>query len=576
MDTAVAYFPRNVRVSPGSQGFRYLRDPETGLALSLPERQATMFLFLRGVVPLQAHAETLLGTDVPGMNPRLAAQLVEEWVNAGLLAPAMLLEAPTQGVQGLPPTDAVPPSAHVFLTAGRHASLSRWVESWGAVSELHTSLQVFDDRRDAPDSESPQPLQGTLYNRVAREAAVQQIAAHLQVKNQTDVEELLRFLFLGDSPVQTGLSTSGANRNSTLLFSGNATMISSDDDVLPPLKRLRDTGAVAQSERPALLGSPFFGVVYAPDMEHLSAHLEELDSYDLEPELTQMLGATYPADLDLTDAPAHSLAVLQRPNCSIHAVSIGCYGARQYLHPFRTFLSRSEHEDDLLYDRSSFEKMRVNPFVARHVGEPTVDTGIAFSTALCAFDVREPRLPFPPIGRRDDDNYRTLYRICFPEQLFANLPVAAFHDPRYKAPFTQQEFESYPTTLDTWNSALTQRFARRLHHSDGAGRLREMALSFEEFSQLTPEQMRRFLAPLHHAHYQAPITHIQGELGLYEGPPWWREDRLHALAVLQREQTGGLTETDEELAGYAEIYRLWGASLRHWPEIVQIARRERD
>ena len=576
MDTGLGFFPRWCRVRRGAHGIRFLTDADSEFALSLPELQATLFSYIRGARPLGEHAETLLATDVPGMNTHTAVRLLEDWVKAGLLLPEPAAEEANAQNRTVPDGRENLHSAYACLTAGRDGALARWKQAQNLGEGTNHQLFVFDDAHTPQATGAQEPRPVTTIDRARREGEASRIPTHLHQDGVPEPEELLRFLLLGQNTLTADLPTTGANRNSALLLSGAEQLICSDDDILPFIKHLpRPEGAMV-ADCPVLFGAPLFDTVFAPDLEALSPEMEEIPSYDAQNELAHLLGPIRLDKLDLSDAPAESLAILRRPGCSVHAVSIGCYGARQYSHPFRTFLSRSEHVDDILYDRASFEKLRVNPLVARHVSEPTIDTGIAFSTALCAIDVRNPRLPFFPLGRKEDDNYRTLYRICFPEQLFASLPVAAFHDPQYKQPFTDDVFNSYPMDIGAWTHMLTQRFARRLRHSDGAGRLREMALSFEEFAMLTPEQMRRFLTPLHHAHYQAMINHIQGELEVYADPPWWVDERRHALAVLQREQSGGLTETDEELAEYAEIYRLWGASLRHWPEIVQIARRERD
>ncbi len=572
MAAELSYFPRNMRVTAASRGFCYLRDRATGLSLHLPETQASLFLLLRGVVPLQSHAEALLGTDAAGMQPRLAAKLVNEWADLGILAPAHEL----RGAVGSPPLEAQPKptwqSAFACLTAGRPASRDRWRESWSSILDLGSSLHVFDDERNPSPHSRQQPTFAKLFDRPAREAEIMRLSSLLQTDNGVDPEEMLRFLILGESRLNTGLPSSGANRNSALLLSEGSVLISSDDDVLPPLTCFADQDSTLGTGSPALLASPVFDVMYGANLEQLREHLEEVASFNLEAELTRLLGPIQATEIDIKDAPASSLAILRRPDCSIHAVSIGCYGARQYTHPFRTFLSRSDHNDNFLNDQHTFEEMRTNPLVIRHATETTVDTGIAFSTAFFSVDIRHPKLPFFPIGRKQDDIYRLLYRVCFPEQLFASLPVAAFHDPQYKEPFKDEDFESYPMDIGAWTQMLIQRFARRLHHSDGDGRLREMAMSFQELSDLSPEQMRRFLTPLHHAHYQAMINHIQHELELYDGPPWWEDERRHALSVIQREQTGGPAETDEELQEYLHIYRLWGDLLMWWPEIVKAAR----
>ncbi len=572
MESELVYYPRNVRTDHGSRSHRLMKDPDAPLSFSIANLQSTLFSCLRGARPAREHVETLLSTNTPGMNGRVATQLIERWITIGLLIRKDSLH--WQCDRTFVRSNATEKSTlgYVCLTAGRAEAVSRWSTALGTSPVVRDNVTkvVFDDSHENEDYSREGASPFPLIDRAARESAITDIDRNLRSNDVVVEYKVLRFLLLGECGDTLGLPTIGANRNSALLLSGFDRLICCDDDVLPPVKRL--TGVKYNGEHPTLLKTPVFDTVFAPDLATLEQDLEAAESYNLQAELTRFLGRVSPNNLDLDDSPAEAISILNRPGCTVHAVSIGLYGARQYTHPFRTFLVRGEHRDDLLYDRDLFETVRVNPLLARQAAEVTIDTGMSFLTAMCAIDARSPRLPFFPLARKEDDNYRMLYRICFPEQLFANLPAAVFHDPRYKAGFTEQEFESYPIDLGIWTHMLTQRFARRLHHSDGEGRLREMSLSFDEFGRLNPEQIRRFLTPLHSAYYQSMLKHIRGELELYQGPPWWVEDRRHAVAVLERELDGGIFESDEQLVRYAKVYRLWGNALRVWPEIVRATR----
>ena len=597
------YFPAHCSLVPAGTHVAFLTDNANGRSYTIAKPQAHAFLLLFGCRTPEHHVEQLLMHELPNLNRDLARSLVSGWIHQGLLQPESVLglspETATTTAPGSPPA---PQCSFCCCTAGRPAALRAWLHEhatfMSAQADMLQQVLIIEDSRNHVDiaqnrqavtefqRSSAQPVPVRIFDRTARKDFVRQLGQQLPTDTK---EEVLSFAFLGELPMPTNHTSLGAARNTALLCGAAPLLNFCDDDIrarfytLPGDDGVHDgashSGGAVATSRPLLLSNPTSDVRFFPDAATLEAECTGLTDYPVYRRIAEAFntfnpGTTaQPPALDLSAAGPELLALLQAPTpVSVHAVSTGYCGARPYAHPFRTFLFRHEHSEQLLEDRTAFERIRQNPLLIRHCTHTVLDGALSFSPGFSAIDARSPAIPFFPVGRRQDDTYRAMYRICFPEQLFVNLPVAAFHDPQYKCPFPEAEIESYPLDIGAWTHIITQRFAARLHHHTGAYRLQEMALSFLELSSLSSQDLRSFLLPLHQAHYKALVLHIQRELELYADPPWWVTERRHALSVLQREQSVGPHQTAEQLQEYLEIYRLWGELLMLWPEIVQASR----
>jgi len=143
----------------------------------------------------------------------------------------------------------------------------------------------------------------------------------------------------------------------------------------------------------------------------------------------------------------------------VAAASAGCYGARQYVSPVRSVLSRAEHDEALLYDRSAYQEMRGRGINIRYPHLLTFDLGTTFSTALCAFDNTRGAPPWYPLGRRQDNAFRRLAGICDENAVFTTLPAAARHDPAHKHPFSGEVLWEVPVDLGIYNELILAELA---------------------------------------------------------------------------------------------------------------------
>ena len=270
------------------------------------------------------------------------------------------------------------------------------------------------------------------------------------------------------------------------------------------------------------------------------------------------------------------------------AASAGCYGARQYVSPVRSVLSRAEHDEALLYDRSAYQEMRGRGINIRYPHLLTFDLGTTFSTALCAFDNTRGAPPWYPLGRRQDNAFRRLAGICDENAVFATLPTAARHEPAYKPPFSGEALWEIPIDLGVYNELILAQLAETLGPCGGSERLVELGSRYGEIAGLAVGTFRQYLLQLRDRYLSELARRLEDELAVYGAEPeWWAADislyleqieaeRSNPSSVVPRElelltHEGERPQPDGAIPIMQSYYRRYGELLAAWPRIRQAA-----
>ncbi|MDA3948986.1 MAG: hypothetical protein PF508_07145, partial [Spirochaeta sp.] len=396
---------------------------------------------------------------------------------------------------------------------------------------------------------------------------------------------------LGDSGVyRDAVVSTGAARNTLLLAGIGRPVLSIDDDILPEYAVFGDCDADGNSDRPEE-GAPRVGDA-VPPYARLYRSVEELQK-DARPAsdplnaLLSVLGTVPDRDTDLSGLTPGVAGDWEQHPLTVIAGRLGVFGSRVLGEPFEVIRRPQEFAWADIDDRSAVGAIQEHGVRARHTTATTFGRQ-GFSTACCAFDGSTVLPPFFPWGRGQDDTFSVLAVWTHQNALFADLPVAVFHDPSGKRPFSEMEIGRYSVHSGLYNYLTLRSLCAGIATTDPGQRITALVRRYREIGRIAPGDFRDFLRSIQMAYLQEVREEIESQIATHRA----ERDRLEPYArelLLRRYQDSVIRELarpdslvptelrgapgtiEEKLAFLQERYRLWGELLEAWPAIRNAA-----
>lgn len=594
IDLDAEYYPAHCDMIPVGRDAVFARNRNASKTHNLSPIEAELFAILRGCRPLRDHLLTLAQSETVHavyIDTARLTNVLSTWVDAGLLRPRRLIE----GALGI--DDAAPTSRHdvlkhsVFLTCAtrdRPQMFGEWLTDFCRPGEKHFGrVVVVDDSRKSDSIASNRRAAasvratGVPIDYVSPEERIRRVALigkHVVKKGVPPT--VVEFGLMGVD-VPDGVSTFGSTRNFTLLMGTGRRIVAIDDDMRRRFAHIESTDDKTVVFEASKQYQKFF-----PSMSDIENTLHPLEGDALE-KLVEPLGhsaSLYGHRVDTSSIDPEAAWLLETGEPTVIAASAGCYGARQFAIPLRTFLFRTEHSDKTIYDRDSFEGVRLHALGIRQTATLTLDIGDSFSTALCSLDATRVLLPYFMWGRREDTCFRMLQKALYPAGFFGGMPFVAFHDPSPKAPFPKSTIGTHMIDLGTYNQAILKGLSQGLLREPGPRRVQELAGRFRDIGRMSPGPFRDYLRHVQIAQLEMLQRILETELDTYNAEPiWWADELRSYISYMDRE----IADPDsvvalelrspersvaESLAVHQRFYAQWADLLEAWPVIWETAR----
>lgn len=595
------WYPADIEFIPSLRAPVYFKNRNDGIAHSISPVEAKILQTLCGCRSIDGHIHYLsdaaadavaeLGAD--GLEP-----LVRRWIAEGVLRARSLLVSPAGGdVRDESPSQ---PPLVATVTANRPRALTQWLD--GFATQPPGPVVIVDDSR------SEEPIRATVavvrqflqkrnasasgdgasgdgaalhvISRAGRQRLARTIAHH--PGGPTIDPGLVEWGLLGDTEGYGELVVSiGAARNTLLLAGLQRRVISIDDDILPRYATFADVDPTtvcidATSTRYARL---------YPDEETLRTEARSAeDPFDT---LVALLGASPPGDADLTGLPADIGRAWEMYTPRVFVARVGIYGARLLADPFKVIRRPEEFGDANGSDIARVSAIQRFGLRSSHTTTRTLGRD-GFSSAYYAFDGSVEFLPFFPWGRWEDVVFSSLVPWTDSAALFGDVPVAAYHDPTDKKPFSDMEIGRHSVNIGHYNFLTVRLFMRSIVASDRSRRHSALVSRYRELGTLTPSGFREFLRGVQVSYLREVREEIETQIATHRNErdslePYARERLLRRYqdsvirelanpeSVVPTELRGAAGSVEDKLGFLQENYRRWADLLEAWPTIRHAA-----
>jgi hypothetical protein len=381
--------------------------------------------------------------------------------------------------------------------------------------------------------------------------------------------EIVRFALFGDDCC--ALST-GANRNGLQLDTGDALVLSVDDDTLCRIAVPPDS-ADAPTVFSGYDPTEFW---FFPDRASAveSASFAEVDVLGCHEQLLGKAAADIAGSTDEGGRVAITLHGL---------VGDSGMGSPRY------YLSLTGASRERLIDSpSTYQSAFRSRAVVRAVRRPTIAASPFCMTTFFGFDNRLLLPPFFPVQRNSDGIFGFVLRKCLAASRVAFLPSVLLHAPPVERTFEPDEISKDAGSVRMADILIACVLAHKADdpHLTDAERLVQLGRHLQWLGSLTLLDFEAYVRSLLQSRVMAFTTILQSHLQTYGASPgFWADDvnRLIALMSQTATEPGYVTPRDlrdrcdtEEARGLSqELVARFGELLEAWPTIVSAATRLR-
>ncbi len=599
------YYIADLTNVPAGEASYFVINHNTNQTYILPKFQVQILQVLSGCRSLDGFVEQVRGVDVYNLSENILQEQIQEWINMGFIRPVALLNKKTSSNNKLQPK-----LFSTTITSNRPATLHQW---------FYTRINSHDFRQDkipiivSDDSKDPQiqsknrkivntqqkQYQGTITykDRSYREELIQRLTG-------TQPEDIVRFGLTGGTPSATNkIGTYGANRNTSLLATAGSFYYSSDDDLYYMFYQNNNKPEESSSGKVVIEAASLPSYRCYPDMDSLNRAFSPVTNFSLIDEARQYLqGGVYPllAGADIARITPAVARVIETGKAELRAVSAGYFGGRWYDSPMSFLLHIDETDIQFLNDPEIYRKMKYFGNNMCGFERPTVSSSDFLQGGTMVLDNTKLLPPCFPLGRHEDTAFGILLNRCFENALFVYLPVAAYHDPSNKAPFSERSFEDASIGIGKTVELLLYRYTVSFISASPVERMREVGKRFQDLSNISLTDFENQIRAVQQHYLKITGRHLESMLKYYNNEPtWWAEDAQRYLNALKQEMEHPLAVVPRELRAYVyanhkpgiqadiewskeareealSIFRGWlgqyGRLLEHWPEIWETAR----
>ena len=506
------------------------------------------------------------------------------------------------GAKSLQPKGA-PIQRVCWVTRDRSAVLRRSIKS--ACSSLarcgkRPALAVFDDSAGVDGRKETQQGLASLGSECEfhwsytgpREKGMFSERLLLEMRDSGAAEACVGFA-LADTE-NTGLVSTGANRNALLLFTAGEAVLSADDDVLfayarspaaPPRSMPEPSPDLVITSEGAPGDTWFFS-----DLDGLRAALSPGD-LDILAMHESLLGRT-PGECLPRQAEALSLEgvaprfarFLEQGSGEVRVTMTGLCGDSGMQRAGMVLYLKGASRDRVVSSEGAYRSALLSRTILRCVGSPTIGEGSFLMTPLIGIDNRELLPPFVPVGRNADGLFGLTVRACVSDGLLGYVPAAVLHEPVTARRFVAEDLDDVVPDLSALLMLLLRAHEFPPCCKETADRILSLGEHFMRFGSLSEALFKAQLRELWTADVSRHILQLEGLIERYDArPAYWTEhvrSRIEALRAFASDdhadlpsdlRAGRSVEEARELT--RRLVWQYGELLTWWPVIWETARR---
>lgn len=382
----------------------------------------------------------------------------------------------------------------------------------------------------------------------------------------------------------------GSNQNTLLLGSAGQYLYSSDDDIEYRFYKTPDTSTDISFLDNYIYQSNFF-----PDMNNLSFDAEEVNNYSLIKIFNEFSGVNRKESFDFKNyynsskncfekISAKTAFFLEKNTVKLKCISAGYYGARWYKNPYLPLFHQGTERDIIFQNFRDYAKIKNNGLNYSAADHYVFNNGDFLMGATYFLDNIEISPPEFPFGRRNDTIFGLLLNRCLGPVFTLHLPIALFHNPKQKKPFTVSSFKNVAVDTGIYLTNILQNLTMSFTNSCAEDKLAITGTRLEETGKLSINDFKEYLKLNQIEYITTIMAHIDSLAEYYDNePPWWAEDMDQYYNLLKKEVAGKDTEIPEELRHIMdkkEALKLfqsnilrYGELLQLWPEIWETSRK---
>ena len=589
------YYPAHITSTPAGKEVAFVTNHNANQVYLLPEIQVQKFKALSGCRSLDGLLAQLKSVDTYKLSENVLQVQIQEWIKMGLLRPEALLKekARSKNTQH-------PPLMSSTITCNRPDTLQKWLTPRINSPDYRNNkvpILISDDSEEkgmqqknrlVVDKQRKNYPGTIIYNdRYYREKLIHELAG-------TVPEDVVRFALKGAEGLTSkrNIGTFGANRNAALLSTAGAYYYSSDDDLYYRFYQNKNQTSESTSSKIVFEDALLPAFRCFPDMESLEQASSSAPKFSLIDKAQQLFhegvySMLSDADLScITPSIAHKL---ETGNAELRAVTAGYYGGRWYDSPITFLMHIDETETQFLNDPDAYQKMKYNGINICGFEDTTVTSSSFLQGGTMILDNTKLLPPCFPMGRHEDTAFGILLHRCFEHAFFLHLPVAAYHDPSNKIPFSEKAFSDASLGMGKMIELLLYRYTATFLSSSPVERMGEVGKQFQDIGEISLADFEGQLRAVQQHYVSVAVRHLEVLLKHFNGKPsWWAEDvqryleaqeeeSKNPVAAVPRELRTKVNEPKNDKEAALTLFQSWlgqyGRLLEYWPELWETARR---
>ena len=554
--------------------------------------EVNLFKSLSGCKTIKEHMKSINESDEFIINESILYGIMKNWIRTGLLRNENLLFEQIHKYHKRSCTGEMIFSG--CITGNRPDMLNRWLESrvnTADYAEKKTPIIICDDTQAEKIIKSNKKITDSYRKNYPGQIHYIDMRKKIilsekirQLLPEEVPERLLPFTLSINHPYK-GEKTPGSNRNALLLTSAGNNIYTSDDDIEYSFfsRPLENTGYSFPDSK--ILSPLFF-----PDMNTMINRFKNHDEFSLITYFENLIGS------DISEFPEQKLSVSlnnitpqtamfqEKGLLKIRTVSAGYCGGRWYQSPYRPLIQQNKEREDYFYDYEKYIMIRDNGLNIMSADKNTLVNGDALMGGTLCMDNRKILPPCFPLGMRDDTCFSILLENCLEAGLNIHLPIALYHNPEEKLPFTPENFQDVSVNTGTYSILILEKLSSSFIHQESKERFKELGAYLRNFGKMDGTDFEEQLKLIQLGFLTKIMEHIIYLLDLYENkPPWWAEDMKKYYALLEKEALSEKSVIPRELREYdtkeeaLSVFQNYlygcGEMLFWWPEIWEAAER---
>jgi len=555
--------------------------------------EGNLFNALSGCRSIDSHIQSILESDKYIIEKPVLADIMRKWVNEGFLRNEKLLlkkSAENNKVKRRYKTSRIISGC---ITSNRPDMLNKWLESRAGSTdyvEKKTPIIICDDTSNneiiRKNKITAEHYRKNYPGKIFYIDDKQKLILIKMIKKMlpAQVPERIMDFSLSINNSFSARKTPGTNRNALLLICAGHDLYTSDDDIEYSfyLKSAENKNCYFPDEK--ILSPRFY-----PDMNTLknnfkkteNIHLLDIFENLMNMNIVELVDNRHPVDfINITPRTA---MLQEKGLLGIRTVSAGYIGGRWYQNPYRPLIQQNKERDDFFYNSQKYMEIKNNGLNIMSADKNTLVVGDTLMGGTLCIDNKNLLPPCFPQGMRDDTCFSILLNNCLKPCLSLHLPVALYHNPDEKPPFSFENFQNVSIDMGVYSILVLEKLSSSFIYPPGRERLTELGFYFQQFGKLKASDFEEQLKLMQLGFLTKAMNHNSYLLDLYEREPvWWAEDMERYYELLKKEALGKNTVVPRELRIYETkeealkvfknyIYKC-GEMLQWWPEIWEAAR----